>query len=288
MRISWLLLSLFQGQGETSPEITKVEIPKVDLLSNESLARRFTRLQPALEKAIGEPFPEPVRFLRMEEKDFAALIGRENAEIEARVTGKPVEESTRESLEESAGTLARLCFAKLDLREKTVIRVCPAAFEYLPTVHKHYRVVNDGWFLDMLLLHEAAHVYQARKVDMFDFYSEGKDLPGIMARASVIEGMAQYYTEKAAKSLKLDWDWQQWIKVFQLPGSEDLLPEDEAQRAVLEFFNKVVGYPYTQGYLFVSQVVVAMGEKEGIARLFARPPSSPVEISSPKLYIEKK
>lgn len=288
MRISWLLLSLFQGQGETSPEITKVEIPKVDLLSNESLARRFTRLQPALEKALGEPFPEPVRFLCMEEKDLAALLGRENAEIEARATGNPVEESTRESLEESAGTLAKLIFAKLDVREKNVIRVCPSAFEYLPTLHKQYRVVNDGNFLDMLLLHEAVHVYQAHKVDMLDFYANGKNPPGVMTRAAVIEGMAQYYAEKAAADLKLDWDWQQWLKVFKQPAEKGPESLGDAKRVALELFSSMVSFPYLQGHRFVSEVVAALGEKEAIARLFAKPPSSPIEISSPKLYIEKK
>lgn len=247
-----------------------------------ALEQRFKeRLQPALEKVLGAPFKKPVRFRRTTQATLAQLIAKENEFLLAKIEGGPRGAELRAQCRQTADALAKGVFGKLHL-EGDGVSIHPAAFRTMSRLTPAWRGVDSQPFLDVVLVHEAVHVYQQRRFNVRTFCGQPKTSEAVRCRFAVIEGHAQYVTRQVAKALGLQKEFALLVSVSsQIPKSIT----DRLQRLILQMANQFTSFPYVAGEAFFAHVAKKLGVEPALQRVFKQPPRTLREVNRPAEYL---
>lgn len=250
--------------------------------SEAALAERWAALREALEADLGAPFDPAPRFVPTTRAEVARVIAAENLEAVSRFDGAPERDVLEPLIEQQASTLAATCFGKVHLAEGHVM-VVGETFAGLATAAPELRPLRTARFLDVILLHEAVHVWQHRRFDLGAFVSAARNLEQLQARFCVLEGHAQVVTRRVAERLGLGDEFALFVRAnTEVPSSTT----DPVLRAALDTMTQVAGFQYVEGEKFVAHVLERLGAEAGVERLFTAPPGSFRAVSSPGEYLD--
>jgi hypothetical protein len=245
-----------------------------------SLEKRAGRLVPAIEKALGEPIGAPLKPVTTTSDGLAELIAKENtplaAGLEDAVPGPELEKVCRQE----ALLLSKLLFAKIDTADR-VIRIVPQCFEDQADSAPELAGIRSPGFLDVILVHEAVHVYQDRKFGIMKFIGKPRTQDELKARFSVLEGHAQHVTRQVAKDLDLGQAFDLYVKaITEVPSTV----RDPALKLLAPIRAAEASFSYVEGEKFVAALIGRLGREEALDRVFRSPPKTLAEVSDPDRY----
>ena len=79
------------------------------------------------------------------------------------------------------------------------MHVCPENFERMAQLDRSWVGIQSPSGLDVILIHEMTHVWQERHYGLEKVFGKPKSIDELLARASVIEGHAQYVARAVAE-----------------------------------------------------------------------------------------
>ncbi len=206
------------------------------------------------------------------------MIAAENLELMSQLEGAP----EREALEQQARALSEACFGKVHLAEGHVM-VVGESFATLADAAPELAGLRAARFLDVILLHEAVHVWQDRRFDVDAFVGKPRDEEELRGRFCVLEGHAQVVTRRVAERLGLTDEFALFVRAN---GEVPSTITDPVLRLMAETTTKVMGFQYVDGERFVAHVLERLGPEAGLERLFTAPPRTLRAVSHPELYLD--
>jgi len=235
----------------------------------EDLARRFAALQPELERVLGKPFEEAPEFVLATKDELRAAVTAEVKRLlpEARVP---------EAITQLAGSWVA---GKAEWGTNRV----------LIDLETYYGLAwadraQAERCLDLLLLHEAAHVYQHKQLGAGDLLeSRASDNVAMLAATVLCEVHAQWATRGVARAVDRVADYSELERVFAGPRHVvgELPPAQGFQR-------RVQTTCYRDGLVFLDKLAPFVGgERAAVKRMLDEPPVHLREFSYPQLYLER-
>ncbi|MBX3466977.1 MAG: hypothetical protein KF878_08775 [Planctomycetes bacterium] len=250
--------------------------------SEEALAARYAALREALEAELGAPLDPPPRFVPARRAEVARVIAAENEELLGGMEGAPAGAELRRLAEQQGRALSEACFGKLHLADGHVM-VAGEAFERLAAVAPELAGLREAAFLDVILVHEAVHVWQDRRFGVRAFVGHPRDEEELRARFCVLEGHAQVVTRRVAERLGLGEAFALLVRAnSEVPSSVT----DPALRHFLDAVTQVTGFQYVSGERFVAAALERLGRDAGLERLFTAPPRTLRAVSHPERYLD--
>ncbi|MCO5164888.1 MAG: hypothetical protein M9894_00775 [Planctomycetes bacterium] len=267
-----LLLLAAAAPAQDAPALAATE---------EALARRFAALREALEAELGGPFDPPPRFVPARRAEVARLIAAENEEVLGGLEGAPAGEELRRLCEQQGRALSDACFGKLHLAEGHVL-IAGETFARLAALAPELAGLREAAFLDVILVHEAVHVWQDRRFGVRAFVGQPRDEEELRARFCVLEGHAQVVTRRVAERLGLADAFALLVRAnSEVPSSVT----DPVMRHVLDMLTQATGFQYVEGEKLVAATLERLGRDAGLERLFTAPPRTLRAVSHPEHYL---
>lgn len=247
-----------------------------------ALAARFAPLREALEAELGAPFDPAPRFVPASRGDLARLIAGESASFLGGLERPPAEGEALTALCEQQGrAIAGFCLGKLHLTEGHVL-VQGEAFKTIARLAPEFAAISDPACLDVILIHEAVHVWQDRRYGVRAVIGQPRTEEELRARQCVIEGHAQVITRRVAERLGLGEAFEAFVRAnSQVPSTVT----EPVARQLAEVVTSVLSLQYVEGERFVRATMDALGEEAALERLFTSPPRSLGEVSRPGDYL---
>lgn len=256
-------------------EITAAAIPQVDgpWRSAERVAALASAACDDVEKALGGPIPGGRPRVR--------IAGPGDVEAALRADLVPLFKRLGMPDQDVAGTLSfagASLLAKYDHRAHEIL-VVPATAEISAELLHEPWLVGDA-ALRAVLVHEETHAHDFRS------HALAAALDGITRReaftawSAVVEGHAQFVAEQVAKE-RGDTD-----SFDRLASSLAWTPktDDPAMDAMFRTFSATLGFPYTAGLRFFTEVA-RQGGAAAVTKALDTPPQSAREIESPALWL---
>lgn len=268
-----------------TPALRAQEAPPADApaiaRSAEALAGRFAALREALEAELGAPFDPAPSFVPVTRREVADVIAGENLEVLSGLEGAPPKEQLEGPCRQQARALADACFGKVHVAEGHVM-VVSETFAALAEVAPELAGLREPAFLDVILVHEAVHVWQDRRFGVHAFVGQPRTEEELRGRFCVLEGHAQVVTRRVAARLGLEDEFALFVRaIAEVPSSVT----DPAVRMFLETITTMLGFQYLEGERFVAHVLEQLGQEAGVERLFTTPPRTLRQVSHPDVYL---
>lgn len=278
MRSSLVALSLLA----LAPVLARADDPPAEEVarSADALAARWAAVRAAVEAELGAALDPAPAFVPGTRAELKALIARENVDLLANVEGLPEGDALREACEAEADLLSRLCFAKVRVASGDVL-VVGETFRFASQVAPELAGIAERAFLEVVLVHEAVHVWQHRRADLRAFLGQPPTIDALRARMAVIEGHAQHVTRRVAATLGLSEAFDLLVRVNTQVPSTAPAPLPPEAKALME----AVGIIYIDGERFVTAVIDRLGRDAALERLFADPPGGPGAVTNPDAYL---
>lgn len=250
--------------------------------SESALAARFAPLREALEAELGAAFDPAPRFVPATHDELARLLAGESEVTLAGLEHPPYEGEVLTGVCAQQGrALATWCFGKLHLAEGHVL-IHAGAFASIARLAPELAGVADPACLDVILIHEAVHVWQDRRFGVRAVIGQPRTEEELRARQCVIEGHAQVITRRVAERLGLDEAFASFVRANSgVPSTVT----DPAARQMAEAVASMLSLQYVEGERFVAAVMEALGPEAALERLFTSPPGTLGEVSRPDDYL---
>lgn len=275
--LAWLLMAFsLPAMAQEAPAI------KAPNFGAEAMTNRFaTQLQPVLEEVLGAKFDDPVQFIPTTVEEMSKIIARENRALLSEFEGGARGEQLDAQCELLGKQMAPRVMGKIDL-ESGNLRVVDAGFELMASLDDSWQAIYSQRFLDLILLHEAVHVYQHQKFNLVDFVGTPHTQAELKSCEAVIEGHAQYITRKAMEKL----DLQDAFKLF-LAINTEVPPSitDPIQRTQIQTQMANIAFPYLEGEGFFTSIAGELGYTEALSRVFETPPRTVRAVSHFEEYL---
>jgi len=246
-----------------------------------NLSKRFEAIRAGLEAALGETCGDPPVFAIAGEEEIARVVAKENTYFQARVRGGPRGAALFIRNTRQAQALAPVDLAKFDIETGRIL-VNPGAFEHVACAAPEFRPVRSAPFLDLLLIHEAVHLWQHRRYGMGKFIGQPRTQERILCRKAVLEGHAQHVTAQAATILGLE---EEFALLQRLNSEVPSSVRDPGVRHVFRALTTFFAFHYVEGRSFVDAVVKDLGREAALTRLFTDPPDMVRHVGRPEEYL---
>lgn len=277
-------LSLLLALTLAAPALAQdAPVTKADTSADAMTARFAERLRGPLEEVLGAKFEAPVEFAPCSTADLAGLLASENEGFYANLDGAPEGEALREAVHTEAEQLAPMLIGKLRLHDGGVW-IAPGFMERMaaevPSLRE--RGLGGQAFLDVVLIHEAVHVFQHRRFDLLAFVGKPRTREELVGRFAVIEGHSQHVTARVAAALGLGDAFELLCDV-----NSEVPPdvEDDALRLMLQAVVANASVAYVEGRSFFAHLAGELGEEAALERAFSQPPRTLRELARPADYL---
>ena len=244
--------------------------------TSEALTKRAAVLKPAVEAALGRPLGPPVRVHRTSQKELARLIAAEMVQLRSAIVGGPRGKKLRDSCVESGEAYAEIAFGKIPVGGDEI----HINGDRLALLAKAVGPDKVQDVIDVVLMHEMAHVYQQRTHDLKAFLGRVRSMEELLAKACVLEGHANLIMARVAKKYGLE---ETASKLFSGAGP---VVTDPVRRFEAEVGRKAALTPYIAGERFVRAVVARLGYDGAVRRLFHAPPKTLRPVFHPEEYFK--
>jgi len=245
------------------------------------LQQRCRRLVPEVEKETGHRLGN-VRVVVRSREAIAELQAPWQRKVLARIENGPRGAEVDEELR--PGTLGPVpeVAAFVDRQGRIVFPDPgdPPGGPSMIVVESHLKPkAQDPRERDRILIHELVHVHQLRHLEAPAFWESIRSRADLTARSAVLEGHAQYLTQRIARRVGLGAQYDEEVRAY-TEGPE--APQEWVRR--LNRVYRAHGYfRYVQGREFVAYVVDRLGYAEAVKRIFSQPPTL-AQVSRPEEY----
>lgn len=236
---------------------------------------RIVALLPAVERALGESVPGPIRVVVASREELVELRERRNRDLLAAVEGAPPESSEGVTGLDALGILA----GPVELDGDGAILVCREEMEGAPyeggTGEIFDRIFGVGWgrrvdpgALDRNLVLLMVEAYQDRVLGSRAWLRGARHRGDLLARRAVLEGHAYLVAARVLEG-----------------GAEGATPPAPATSRLSPIVTRIYSefdagisvrrayFPVLEGRVFVQSAMARLGQGEALRRLIAEPPS---------------
>jgi hypothetical protein len=259
---------------QACPQDTRPAFRSPDLTAA-GMTQRIRALQPMVEEVLGGKIPgPPLEVVVATREDVEALCFEQSVILGSALEGAARGDELRRQKRFEARGQARSVIGLVDAIDNR-IHVIPANFKE-----------EDGQdVVDVVLAHEAAHVFQYRAMGLARAIGRARTLDGFMGAQAVCEGHAEWVAKQVAARLGLSAafaDHQR--RLVEIPDLSDDPAEEAVARAGLE----CITFAYVEGEKFVGELVAKLGYERAVARMFRDPPRSQHAVKHVEEYLAPK
>ncbi|RME04117.1 MAG: hypothetical protein D6805_04175 [Planctomycetota bacterium] len=233
-------------------------------------------------KVYGEVFPVVAKFYQSRRKPFPirlisseelAKILRDEFKFH-RIYDGPQKEA---NIFQAVALAQKVLFAKFAIKRGEILVIPQNIYQAAMKLKMPLRSKKFLWFL---LIHELCHGFDEARYGYVKRLFRITSPEAYQAFNAVIEGHAEYITEKVARKLSLEKEfiaWHRWYTSSFKTGNE---LSDYLRKMYVAHFS----FAYTQGFLFFKKLE-KLKIKDFERRVFTHPPKTPKHILEPELYV---
>lgn len=261
---------------EAAPQGDKAAEAERKLWSDQAhLERELALACDAVEAACGARFKQRPTVRITTTKEMAEILHREMGPTFKRLMNSP-----SGSARQVSDTLAASLMAKYE-PETRIVHIMPDTVRTVTLIADRAPLMNKR-ILRVLLAHECTHALDFERWPALD--TARKDRPteeGIKAVGAILEGHAQFISERVAATWKLEKEFQEFSELI-LAAPKGM---SAANRMLAEILIAEIKFAYFQGHEFFRAVHAARG-RAGVEAALNRPPETVAPIERPQVYLD--